>query len=207
MDGLLVNTEELYETVGERLLSRRGHKLEELLLMQMIGRPSRVALPMMIDWYGLSDTVEILERETDEIFHEVLPGALQPMPGIPELLDFVEELTIPKLLATSSRVAFAQQILSQLGWLDRFALVLGAESVESGKPDPEIYLAAARQMNIPPSELLVLEDSHNGCRAAVSAGACAVAVPHRRTASHDFSGVHLIAETAADPRIRQLLSR
>ncbi|MFO0912715.1 MAG: HAD family phosphatase [Pirellulales bacterium] len=205
MDGLLVNTEELYEEVGDRLLQRRGHRMTDDLLTQMIGRPSRVALPMMIDWYGLSDSVQQLEEETESIFMEILPEGLAPMPGIVELLHHVERLGLPKVVATSSRLPFAHRVLSQLEWLPRFEFLLTSESVEHGKPHPEIYLTAAQRLGVTPAQLLVLEDSHNGCKAAVAAGACAVAVPHRRTSSHDFTGVRFIADTAHDPRIRQLL--
>lgn len=206
-DGLLVNTEELYETVGDLLLQRRGHRLEEALLRQMIGRPSKVALPIMIDWYDLNDTVEQLERETDEIFAEQLPHRLRPMPGVMELLDWLESQGVPKVVTTSSRPNFVRQVLGQLGWEERFLFTLTAHDVQRGKPDPEIYLTAARRLGVAKEHLLVLEDSENGCRAAVAAGSCCIAVPHDRTADHDFSGAKLIADTLADPRVYRVLQQ
>lgn len=205
LDGLLVNTEELYETVGGELLRRRGCQMEEDLLRQMIGRPSAVALPILIRWYGLQDSVEQLQQETDEIFATLLPGRLRPMPGAAELLSWLEARSIPKMVATSSRPEFVRQVLQQLDWWHRFQLVLTCRDVANGKPHPEIYQMAARRLGVQPSELLVLEDSENGCQAAVASGSCCVAVPHPRTSAHSFPGVRFVADTLADLRIYKLL--
>jgi beta-phosphoglucomutase-like phosphatase (HAD superfamily) len=64
-------------------------------------------------------------------------------------------------------------------------------------------LAAARLQLAPPA-MMVLEDSGNGCAAAVAAGAFTVAVPNRHTRQHDFSGARLLADTLSDPRIGEL---
>jgi beta-phosphoglucomutase-like phosphatase (HAD superfamily) len=98
-------------------------------------------------------------------------------------------------------------VLSPFGWTPRFEFILTAENVTHGKPHPEIYLTAAQQFGVEPARLLVLEDSQNGCRAAVAAGACVVAVPGDHSREHDFAGTSLIADSLADPRIRELLGR
>ena len=70
-----------------------------------------------------------------------------------------------------------------------------------GKPQPEIYQTAAARFGLPPRQVMVLEDSENGCRAAVAAGAFTVAVPSGPSRRHDFTGAQFVAETLADPRI------
>ncbi|MFM8380085.1 MAG: HAD-IA family hydrolase, partial [Planctomycetia bacterium] len=75
-----------------------------------------------------------------------------------------------------------------------------------GKPHPEIYERAAVQLGVAPSEMLVFEDSENGCRAAVAAGAVVVAVPGAHSRRHDFTGARFVAESLADPRIVELLA-
>ena len=87
----------------------------------------------------------------------------------------------------------------------RFQFVLTCDDVRHGKPDPEIYRLAAERLGIRPERMLVLEDSQNGCRAAVAAGAVAVAVPGGHSRRHDFTGARLIAESLADPRLYELL--
>jgi len=205
LDGLMFNTEELYQDVGGELLRRRGRVFTGELLDQMMGRPSRVALQIMIDWHQLTDTVEQLGDETDEIFAGILDGRLEMMPGLPELLSALEQAGLPKAIATSSRRRFLQNVLSRFDLERRFQFTLAAEDVVHGKPHPEIYQTAARRLGLEPGEILVLEDSQNGCLAAAAAGTIAVAVPGGHSRSHDFTRATLVADSLADRRIYGLL--
>ena len=96
-------------------------------------------------------------------------------------------------------------VLGRFGFGPRFEFILTAEDVQQGKPHPEIYLTASRRLAASPSEMMVLEDSQNGCRAAISAGAFAVAVPGDHSRHHDFTGASLIAAGLGDARIYQAL--
>ena len=205
LDGLMFNTEELYQQVGGAMLERRGHTLEAALLDEMMGRPSPVALQIMIDWHQLEDTVEMLLAETDEIFAEILESQLATMPGLLELLDTLEYAGIPKAIATSSRRAFASRVLGQFDLERRFLFLLTGDDVENGKPHPEMYLKAAAELGVEPGEIAVFEDSQNGCKAAVAAGTRAIAVPGGHSSSHEFEGAALVAKTLADRRIYELL--
>jgi len=206
LDGLLVNTEELYQDVGTELLRRRGRSFEPELLDRMMGRPQRVSLAIMIEWHGLDDTIETLARETGEIFRGLLDTRLAPMPGAVGLLDELEARGIPRGVATSSGPDFALDVLARTGLRERFAFVLTCEDVTHGKPHPEIYELAAGRLAVPPARMLVLEDSQAGCTAAVAAGAVTVAVPGGHSRRHDFTGARIVAESLADPRIRGLLA-
>ena len=201
LDGLMFNTEELYQEVGTEILRRRGYEFTSELLDQMMGRPSRVALQIMIDTHTLKATVEELLAETDEIFPEILREKLAPMPGLVELLAALEQHGIPKGIATSSRRSFVERVLARFDYAPRFSPILTSEDITHGKPHPEIYLKAAERLAIATGEMLVLEDSQNGCRAAVAAGAITVAVPGTHSQRHDFSGAALVAESLGDPRI------
>jgi HAD superfamily hydrolase (TIGR01509 family) len=205
LDGLMFNTEELYQFVGGELLRRRGHVFTAELLDRMMGRPGKIALAIMIEHHGLEATVEQLTAETDEIFPGILDEKLAPMPGLVELLSRLEAAGIPKAIATSSRRSFVDDVLGRFDLGRRFRFILSAEDVVEGKPDPEIYLTAAKRHGVLPSQMLVLEDSQNGCRAAVRAGAVAVAVPGGHSRRHDFTGAALVADSLADRRIYELL--
>ena len=205
LDGLLVNTEELYQQVGSELLGRRGRTFEPDLLDAMMGRPQQVSLAIMIEWHGLSDTIHALAAETKEIFVTLLDTRLAVMPGAVDLLTALDDRGIPRGVATSSDPDFAHDVLARVGLSERFAFVLTSADVTHGKPHPEIYQAAARRLAIHPGSVLVLEDSAAGCRAAVAAGAVAVAVPGGHSRRHNFTGARFVAETLADPRIRALL--
>jgi HAD superfamily hydrolase (TIGR01509 family) len=205
LDGLMFNTEELYQEVGTELLRRRGHIFTQDLLDRMMGRPSHIALQIMIDTHILRATVEELLAETDEIFADILSKRLAPMPGLVELLAALEQRAIPKAIATSSRRAFVEHVLGVFGYQPRFSPILTSEDITHGKPHPEIYLQAAERLSVPPAEMMVLEDSENGCRAAVAAGAITVAVPAAHSQRHNFSGAALVVDSLRDQRIYQLL--
>jgi HAD superfamily hydrolase (TIGR01509 family) len=128
------------------------------------------------------------------------------MPGAALLLEQMVQRGLPRGVATSSGPDFAHDVLSRVGLRDRFGFVLTSADVTHGKPHPEIYERAAERLGVAPAEMLVLEDSENGCRAAVAAGAVVVAVPGGHSRRHDFTGAHLVAESLADPRITRLLA-
>ncbi len=205
LDGLMFNTEELYQHVGAEILRRRGKLFEADLLDAMMGRPASVALQMMIDWHALDSTVEALAAETDAIFATLLDERLDVMPGLLELLAGLEAADIPKAIATSSGPDFVEAVLAKFVLAPRFQFILTCDDVRRGKPHPEIYLLAASRFGLESHEVLVLEDSQNGCRSAVAAGAVTVAVPSGPSRRHDFSGAALVADSLADPRLLDLL--
>lgn len=205
LDGLMFNTEELYNHVGREMLRRRGHVCTDDLLQRMMGRPARVALQIMIDEHRLDDTVELLQLETDAIFDTMLDDRLRTMPGLLRLLGALETAELPKAIATSSSLGFARRVLDPFDLEARFAFILTAADVVDGKPHPEIYLKAAQRFSVAPPEMLVLEDTQTGSRAASSAGAFTVAVPGGPSRNQDFSMAHLVAESLVDPRLWERL--
>jgi len=205
LDGLIFNTEDLYQHVGSLVLRRRGKNFDDDLLDQMMGRQPKIALQMMIDYHDLNDSVEQLALESEEVFREILDERLELMPGFIDLMQALEQATIPKAVATSSGRDFTSNVLGRFNLQQRFEFILTSEDVRQGKPEPEVYLTAAQRFGVDPSEMLVLEDSQNGCRAAIASGAFAVAVPTGRSRSHEFDGAALIADTLADRRIYESL--
>lgn len=205
MDGLLINTEELYFDVFEELLQRRGQHYTHELRRSMMGLPGPRAFEVLIEQARLKESADQLEQECEEIFSGVLPDRLAVMPGVLELLEHIERRGLPHCVATSSRRSFADDCLAAVGILERFDFIVTAAEVARGKPHPDIYLEAARRMGVSPDCMLVLEDSQNGVRAGVDAAACIIAVPGDHSRDHDFTGVVCIAHSLADPVIRQLM--
>ncbi len=206
MDGLMVNTEELYFEVGQTILRRRGREFTDRLRRGMMGLPGPQAFALMIEYEQLVDSVETLARESDEVFADMLPARLRPLTGLIELLNLLDAKRIPRCVATSSPLSFASVVLEGVDVLRRVDFVITAEHVARGKPHPDIYLSAAEKLGVAPHEVLVLEDSHHGSRAGIASGACTVAVPGDHSRDHDFDGVHFVANTLADLRITQLFS-
>ena len=205
LDGLLINSEDLYEQAGESILRRRGKIYDAELREKMMGRPVADAIQLMIDCHSLPDPLDDLMCECREVLESFMETSLATMPGVEQLLDELQAADIPIAIATSGMREYAHYVLTRLNLLDRFRFVLTAEDIERGKPDPEVYLLAAKRLGIDPSQMMVLEDSGNGCQAAVAAGAFTIAVPNRHTQNHTFPAVQFVANTLADPRIHQSL--
>ena len=199
MDGLLASSEDVYE------LRRRGKPFEDELRHKMMGLPSPLAYQTMIDWHGLTDTVEELSAESEVIFWEIAEGMIEPMPGVKETLARVDAAGIPRAVVTSGERRYADRILRLVGASEGMRFVITADDIKLGKPHPEPYLNAAQLHGVDPSEMMVLEDSHNGTRAGIAAGAYTVAVPSPHTHDHDFTGVKFVADTLLDPRIAAAL--
>jgi HAD superfamily hydrolase (TIGR01509 family) len=205
MDGLMFNTEDVYTTAGTELLRRRGHAFTPELKNVMMGLQSRPSFEAMIRYCNLSETWQELAAESNRLFMAFLPARLAPMPGLLKLLDTLERAGIPKAIATSSSRVLVDPCLEPFDMHKRFQFVLTAEDIAQGKPHPEIYLTAARRFGVPAAEMMVLEDSQNGCLAAASAGAFTVAVPGQHSREHDFSMASLVVESLADPRLYEAI--
>ncbi len=205
MDGLMLNTEDLYEQVGHILMQRRGKKYREEVRSQMIGLPAPEAFGVLIREEGMLETWQELQRETDTIFEGILPTQLLAMPGLKELMKELDGLELPRCVATSSTQSFARKALGIVGMLDRVDFVITAEDVGRGKPFPDIYLEAAQRMSVDVQSMLVLEDSPTGTKAGVSSGAYVVSVPNEHTKQGNFEGCQWIADTLRDERIYKLL--
>jgi HAD superfamily hydrolase (TIGR01509 family) len=205
MDGLMFNTEEIYTLVGTEMLARRGCEFHDELKDAMMGLRPQAAFEEMIRWHGLAETWEEMAAESNLIFVSLLDEYLAPMPGLMELLGLLEEAGIPKAIATSSGRELFDEVFRRCDLRSRFQFILTAEDILRGKPHPEVYLSAARRFGVDPQQMLVLEDSRNGCIAAAAAGAFTVAVPGEHSRRHDFADASLVVESLADTRLHEVL--
>ncbi len=205
MDGLMFNTEDVYTLVGTELLSRRGRQFTDELKNAIMGLRPQPTFETMIRWHSLDDNWQQIATESNGIFLDLLDEHLAPMPGLFELLDALERSDVPKAIATSSNSLLVEACLAPFDLKARFRFVLTGDDVTHGKPDPEIYLTAAKRFGLPPQATVVLEDSQNGCLAASAAGAYTVAVPGTHSRDQDFSCASLVVESLADRRLYEAL--
>jgi HAD superfamily hydrolase (TIGR01509 family) len=205
MDGLMFNTEDVYTLAGTELLARRGCQFTPELKDAMMGLPPQASFEVAIGWHNLDETWESLAADSNEIFLGLLPEHIATMPGLMELLAALEKAGMPKGIATSSGRRLTDACLAAFQLAPRFSFVLTSEDITHGKPDPEIYLLAARRFGVPPAEMLVLEDSQNGCRAASASSAFTVAVPGEHSRRQDFSSADLVLDGLGDRRLYEAL--
>ncbi|MEZ6057927.1 MAG: HAD family phosphatase [Planctomycetaceae bacterium] len=206
-DGLMFNTELVFERTGTELLRRRGHVATPELFVQMMGRRADEAFAAMVNMYQLADPIPELMAESEQIFFSLLDDYLEPMPGLLTLLNAIESYGLPKGVATSSPRRFLMNLLGRYELEPRFSVTMTAEDVSQGKPHPEIYLSVAQRLGVAPERMLVLEDSENGTRSAAAAGAHVISVPHEHSRHHDFSVASGVAERLDSKLILDLIHR
>ena len=205
LDGLIFNTEDVFELATERFLGPLGFQYHQEVRRQMMGQQADVSIKILKEYYGLSPSTEEIRSKIEREFRAVLPDVLALMPGFDTLISKIVTEGIPAAICTSSSTEYAKSLLAEFGYLDAFSFVLGGESVERGKPAPDCYLMACRMLGLPVTDVMVLEDSENGCRAAIDAGTFAVAVPSRHTVGHEYAGAAVVANTLQDPAIYEAL--
>ncbi|HEV3119279.1 MAG TPA: HAD family phosphatase [Gemmataceae bacterium] len=206
LDGLMIDTEPIFEESARRLLARRERTLLPHVLQAMMGTPARDALKLFAEAHGLCETVEELRMESSRLFAEVLGEKAVPlMPGVLELLDRLERKGTPRAVATSSSRRYVERILMPHNLLHCFAFVLTCDDVTYGKPAPEIYEKAAARFGHAAAEMLVLEDSPNGLRAAKAAGARCIVVPHALIPLNDLAGADAVLPSLMAPELLDLL--
>ncbi len=205
LDGLMLNTEDVFELAGVELMARRGLVMTDELRHRMMGRRPVEAFTVLKSLTGISDKLEDLMLETKVLFEFIARDRLFAMPGLHEVLELIDDRKLPRGVATSSPRSYMTHLLEKFELLHRMDMTLAAEDVTHGKPHPEIYLKAAEILNVDPAEMLVLEDSETGTRAAAAAGAFVVSVPSRHTSSGDFSMSRLQIPSLLDERLHALL--
>ena len=206
MDGLMLNTEDLYLEAISEILAKRGKQFRHEVRRNMMGQSAEKAWNVLIEAEELPVSWTALHKECEEIFEDLLPRKVATMPGVDSLLDLLDQHSIPRCIATSSVRAFASRALGHCGILDRLGFIVTSEDVVNGKPSPDIYQLAASRLGVQTHQMLVLEDSGNGAKAGVSSGACVIAVPTPHSHDHDFHGTVAQATSLIDPIIAQLLS-
>jgi HAD superfamily hydrolase (TIGR01509 family) len=189
MDGLLVDTEPVWGIVEDRMLAMRGKKLDPTLRSKLVGTRMDVFWGTIREELGIEDSLTMLEAEVVGGMVELIPVEVKPKPGAVELIEYVGRQRIPCAIASSSPLTIIDTVANHFGWQTSLATRVSAQEVTHGKPAPDVYLEAARRLNVSPSACLALEDSPNGARAAVAAGMTCYAVP---------DGSHTSIEAFAD---------
>jgi HAD superfamily hydrolase (TIGR01509 family) len=177
MDGLLLDTESVFRDAIIAVAAECGHEMPLSLFHQMIGAPNAGSVALLLDHYGSDFDVDGLFAAAWDRFHEVVDLENLLKAGVVELLDHLDELHLPKAIATSSPRTSVDLHLGPSGIVERFDAIIARGDYARGKPAPDPFLAAAAALGVAAQDCLALEDSHNGVRAAHAAGMMTVMVP------------------------------
>ncbi len=177
MDGVIFDTEVLYRDVMITAASEQGADLPVAVYQRLIGLPGEACIRILTDYFGPGFNVDALWADARDRFHQAVEAGPPLKPGVIELLDHLADIGLPHAIATSSKHAAVSHHLEAHGLEHRFPIVVAFGDYARGKPDPDPFLTAARRLGLEPSDCVALEDSHNGVRAASSAGMMTIMVP------------------------------
>lgn len=178
MDGLVVDTEKLYSRFWREACAFYGFQMtyEQSLMMRGLGGQAGEA--MLHSFFGPEADYMALRNKRIELMDAfVEENGVELKPGIYELMDFLAQRGIPAAITSSSPISRIRKFLSPYGLDKRFTALCSGRDVPKGKPAPDIYLAGAAALGIPPENCLALEDAPAGIESAWRAGCLSVMVP------------------------------
>jgi HAD superfamily hydrolase (TIGR01509 family) len=193
LDGLLADTEKLHLSAYKAVFSELGVELSDEEYANHWIRCGK-GIDAFIAQRNLKVDPDLVRREKARIYKELVSSSATPMPGARELLSSLQGKKVMGL-ATSSHPKDAHAVIKALDIEDFFSYLAAKNSVERVKPYPDIFLHVANEMNIPPENCLVIEDSEKGILAADAAGMKSIAVPNRYTMENDFSKATLVMKS------------
>ena len=173
LDGVLVDTSQYHFPAWRRLFKELGKELTREQFQSTFGMRDSEILARLAP--GLSEEeIERLSARKEGYFREMLPEKIEPLPGAERLVTNLAAAGVPQAVASSTPRANLDALLPRLHL--PIEICVGAEDVEHGKPDPQVFLSAAAKLGMPPWRCVVVEDAVAGIEAARRAGMASVAV-------------------------------
>ena len=196
MDGVIVDSEPIYEQHLSSLLAKLGVERPELIQSSLKGVSTRDTSLMLIKTFDLKyevDELILLSRQA-YLEHIDLLEELPPIPGVVALVKHLRKSGYSLALASSASAKRIDLFLSKLGIKRLFPIIVCGDEVNRSKPAPDIFLLAAEKLGVKPSECAVIEDSRNGVLAAKAAGMKCIAYAGSDHNTDDLSAADLIVK-------------
>ena len=189
MDGLLFDTETLYQDAILLAAAEKGHEVAPGFFTQTIGLPWAQCRALLLSHFGETFAVDEFQEAWGRHFWMIAETRLSLKMGTLELLDMLDQFRLPRAIATSSSRRTVERHLTAHNLMERFDAIIGHGDYERGKPAPDPFLKAAERLGVEPHLCLALEDSHNGVRSASSAGMMTIMVPDLLEPTDEIRGI------------------
>ena len=177
LDGLLLDTEQVWDEVREALTRERGGRWTDRAQADMMGMSSKEWSRYLANELGVPDPPDEINRLVVERMQERYRERLPLVDGAVEAVRRIGARW-PLGLASSSNRPLIDLALAEMGVADLFRATVSSEEVERGKPAPDVYLEAVRRLGVRPQDAAAVEDSASGIRSAKAAGMRVIAIPN-----------------------------
>jgi len=209
MDGLLLDTERIFKQAYQEAAQQHGILLDDGVYEQMIGLRADASQRVLREHLGpTAPSAAIIESARHCYYMQIEKEGVPLRPGVLEIFDYLEAEKLPAAVATSTHYELALIKLRAVKLIDRIVGVVSGDQVKQGKPAPDIYLAAAELIGLPPQDCLALEDSPPGVVAARKADCVTILVPDlqapneitRSMANFIYPSLNAVAEALREAR-------
>ena len=171
MDGVISDTQKLHALVEEEILRRYGVNLSpEEITQKYAGTTDREFFEKIFNDHNISVDVENIIKEKWERMIKISKNNISPISGAVELIKNLRRNDFKLAIASASPHNFIKLVLEELNLKGKFDVIVSAEDVKFGKPNPEIFLLAVKKLRVKPEECIIIEDGINGIIAGKKAG-------------------------------------
>jgi HAD superfamily hydrolase (TIGR01509 family) len=178
LDGVLIDSEQLWNQAKEALVAEAGGRWRDDAPRAMMGMSSPEWSAYLHDELGVDRPPEEINRDVVDRIERLYRTTLPILPGAVEAVRALQQRWTLGLASSANR-EIIDLVLRLMGLADAFAVTVSSEEVKRGKPEPDVYLEAARRLGVRPDRCVAVEDSSNGLRAAAAAGMAVIAVPNQ----------------------------
>lgn len=176
MDGLLFDTERVYQETWNEIAEEKGIELGKSFLYDISGTNGSRMCNVIEKYYQAEDGTAIMEACMKRV-GEKLSVQVPEKNGVRKILQSFKEKGVPLAVASSSNRQLIEANLAKTGIRPYFDVIVSGKDVAHGKPAPDIFLLAAEKLGCRPEECYVFEDSENGIKAGFAAGCKTVMIP------------------------------
>ena len=170
MDGVLIDSGAHHRDAWRLLLGDLGVTPPPDYWRLTIGRPAEDAVPLLLGRRVDRTEAAALAQRKRDLYTQLAARGTRAIPGVSAFVETLARHKVPRAVATSAGRREAESLLTAIGVRRRFDVVVTAEDVRWGKPNPEVYLKAAAGLDVPSKACLVFEDSLVGVHAARNCG-------------------------------------
>lgn len=204
MDGVLTDSEPLINAAAVAMFRELGHQVQPDDFVPFVGTGENRYLGGVAEKHGIPLDIPSAKKRTYEIYLDLVPGQLNAFAGAVELVCACREAGLKTAVASSADLIKIEANLRKIGLLpETWSTVVSAEDAVHKKPAPDIFLAAARRLRLPPAQCVVVEDAVNGVQAAKASGMRCVAVAHTFRAEQ-LRGADQVRSNIADVLVADL---
>jgi HAD superfamily hydrolase (TIGR01509 family) len=176
LDGTLSHTDPVHYDTWFDLLLEYGIEINpDLYKTHFSGRLNEAIVRDLLPQLSPQEGIELSDRKEAE-FRRRAATQLRPLPGLRDVLAWMEEQQLLRAIVTNAPRANAEFMVQVLQVQSHFPLVILGDELERGKPDPLPYQVALERLGVQPDEALVFEDSPSGLQAAIAAGIPSIGV-------------------------------